>query len=52
MITETLTSLLVTIIILGIVYWILERMPEPFGKMAQLVVIALFVIYILKYFGI
>lgn len=52
MIIESLTSLLVLVVVLGIVYWVLEKMPEPFGKIAQLIVIALFVIYILRFFGI
>ncbi len=52
MIIESLTSLLVLVVVLGIVYWVLEKMPEPFGKIAQLIVIGLFVIYILRFFGI
>lgn len=52
MIASALSSLLIVVLLLGFVYWALEYMPEPFGKIAQVIIIALFIIYILKYFGI
>ncbi len=52
MILTTLTSLLVITIILSIVYYVLEHLPEPFNKIGQIIVIAIFIIYILRFFGI
>lgn len=49
---ESLTSLLVVVVILGIFYKLTAKLEDPFDKVAQLIIIALLIIYLLKFFGI
>lgn len=47
----TLFSLLVMVIVFGVIYWIvtLLPLPEPFKKIAVIVVLVIFLLYMLMF---